>query len=146
MVKELIVERRIEEIREANSDGVHSLLQQPGVRDVAARVYTKLADRWGLSSKEAAKFIGITDRDYRSWRQGDVESLSVIEIEKISCLLGIYQHLATLYSGHMDRVDRWLCRPNHGDLYCGRSPYDLLVGASPNVFYLVRQQLAAETV
>ena len=116
------------------------------VRDTAARVYIQLAERWALSSKEAAEFIGIANHNYRAWLRGDVESLDVVEIEKISCLLGIYRHLTTLYSGHMDRVDRWLRRQNDGDLYAGNSPYDLLLGASPNVFLLVRQQLAAETV
>lgn len=146
MVGELIIERRIEELRESARDALSQILERPKARIAAARIYLKLVDRWELSSVQAASLIGISVSEHRHWLNGDVGSLDILELEKIYYLIGIYQHLATLFSGHFDRVDRWLLRQNHGDLYGGKSPYDLLVGASPNVFLLVRQQLAAETV
>ena len=144
-VDELIAERRIEKLRESTADSLRQELDRPKARRVSAKIYQALADRWSLSSAEAAELIGVPELEYRSWCKGNVSNLDLLELEKIHCLMGIYQSLGTLYSGHFDRVDRWLRRRNNGDFYRGKTPYDLLVGASPNVFYLVRQQLAAET-
>ncbi len=146
LVDELIAERRIEELRGNVSDLLVQFLGRPESRNIAARIYVKLVERWALSTTDAARLIDISTGEYQSWLKGDAENLDVVELEKIQCLVGIYRYLTTLYSGHMDRVERWLCRKNHGDLYRGSSPYELLVGATPNVFYLVRQQLAAQTV
>lgn len=146
MVDELIAECRIEALRESAADALRQTLDRLKARSVAARIYQKLADRWDLSLAEAAELIGVPEREYRRWCKGKACNLDILELGKIHCLMGIYQHLGTLYSGHFDRVDRWLRRRNDGDFYRGKAPYDLLVGASPNVFYLVRQQLAAATV
>ncbi len=146
LIDELIVERCIEELRETVRDLSVQILERPETKNTAARIYVKLVERWALSTVEAARLIDISTGEYQSWLKGDAGNLDIVELEKIQCLIGICRYLTTLFSGHMDRVDRWLCRQNHGDLYRGSSPYQLLVGAPPNVFYLVRQQLAAQTV
>lgn len=146
LVNELILERHLEEFRESINDDFRGLIKQPRVREVAARIYIKVVSRWELSSKDAAKFIGTSYHDYQAWLWGDAESLDIVELEKIWCLLGIYRHLGTLYSGHIDRADRWIHFQNFDGLFGGRSPYKVLEGSAPDVFHLVLRYVAALTV
>ncbi len=146
VVTKLIDDRKIEKLREIVREYLSRLIEQPSTRKVAVRLFIKLSDLWGLTGLESRSLINITESDQESWLSGDVANLDIEELEKIECLIGIYSSLFTLYSGHADRVDRWLCRRNDGDFFRGSTPYELLKGACPNVFYLVRQQLAAETV
>lgn len=146
LVDELIAERKLEELREIIKGKLSQFVDRPKVRNVAARLFAKLTDLWGLTALESRTLVGISKSEQESWLSGDVANLGIVEFEKIACLIGIYSNLFTLYSGHADRVDRWLRRRNDGDLFRGSTPYEFLAGESPNVFYLVRQQLAAETV
>lgn len=146
LADELIGDRQIEEFRFAIRTDVRSMIDEPRVRRVAARVYTRLAEAWGLSDSMTANLILIRECDVRAWQSGDPAGLDADELEKISCLLGIYRNLATLYSGHMDRVDHWLLRDNRGPLFEGKAPFDLLSGASANVYHSVRREVAGATV
>lgn len=144
-VDELIAERRIETLREGAADAMRQTLDRPKVRGIAAKIHQKLAGCWGPSAA-AAELIGAPEREYRRCCKGKARNLDILELERIQCLMGICQSLGTLYSGCFDRVDRWLRRRDNGDTCRGKTPYVLLVGASPNVLCLVRQLLAAESV
>ncbi len=146
LVDELITDRKIDELREIVKEHLSPHVNQPSVRRVAARLFIKLADLWGLTALEARSLIGISESDQESWLAGDVASLEIKELEKIECLIGIYSNLFTLYSGQADRVNRWMRRRNDGDIFQGNTPYEFLTGASPEIFQLVRQRVAAETV
>ena len=67
----------------------------------------------------------------------DVETL-----EKISCLLGIYSSLGTLYSGGEKHIRRWLKNRNDRD---GKTPLQLLARQPAISFYKLRRNVAAQT-
>ncbi len=146
LVDELIAERRVEEFRENIGDKLRLDAGNPEFRRVAGNAFAAMAGEWGLSAVEAAALLSASDREYQKWIAGDFAHVDTEHLEKISCLMGIYRYLATLYSGHFDRVGAWLKRKNAGVLYGGKTPYDLLVGAEANAFHLVRRDLAASTV
>ncbi len=146
LIDELINERRIEEFRENIQDALRLSAEDPKFRRVAGRAYVSLAGTWRFSHSQAARFLSISEDDYQAWLGEDFDRLGEVELEKISCLLGIYKYLGRLYSGQVDRIDKWLKRDNSGPLYSGRCPYELLVGADADIFHLVRRDVAAHTV
>ncbi len=145
LVDELIKERRIEEFRENIQDALRLGAEEVKFRRLAARAYIGLAGIWVLDQSDAATLLNLSDQDYQDWQEGEFTDLGVDHLEKISCLLGIYRYLFTLYSGHTDRVSAWLCRSNAGVLIAGNTPYEILAGARVEVFHLVRRKLAGAT-
>lgn len=146
LVDELILDRQIEEFRENIKGDLRHFIDKARVREVAARIYSKLSDNWGLSKPQSAALIGRSEDDLNCWRNDDARSLNVEDLEKISCLLGIYSWLFTLYSGHAERVHRWLLRENHGERYEGKAPFELLSGASANTFQSARRKVTGTHV
>jgi len=143
---ELIAERQIEEFRESIKDGIRLASNQPEFRRVATRVFVSLAGAWGLSPLEASRLVGISAGEYEEWCRDEWESVGPDHIERISCLLGIYMNLCTLYSGHIDRVHRWLRRANNSPLFGGGTPYAFLELADVSLFHRVRREIAGMTV
>lgn len=146
LVDELIVERRIEEFRGNIDEALRLRADDPNFRRVAGRAYLVMASEWGLTPTEAAELLSTTKNDVENWIAGDYSSVDTEHLEKISCLMGIYKYLSTLYSGHFDRVGKWLRQKNECELYAKATPYDLLAGANASVFHLVRRDVAAWTV
>lgn len=146
LADELIAERWQEEIRENIRDGFHLVVDKPGYRQVAARAFISLAGIWGLSRSEAAALLLISTAEYREWEAGSVDGLDADSLAKISCLLGNYKYLCTLYSGHIDRVGGWFRRELPIEPFSGKTPIDVLSGADVGSFLLIRRHLAGWTV
>lgn len=144
--EELIEERMLEQHREDIEGGFQLMADKPKFCRVAARSYISLAGVWGLRQTQAAHFLSIDEDEYRRWIDEDYDRLAPDHLEKISCLLGIYRYLMALYSGHQDRVERWLNQDNDGCVYGGKPPFQLLDGADVSVFYKVRRDLAGATI
>ncbi len=141
---ELIAERRIEAFREKIESGLQWMADSKRFRRVACHAYTGLCGVWEIPENDAATLLGITPTRYRKWVANDGEPMDVQVLEKISCLLGIYKDLGTLYSGHLDRTARWFKYPN--PQLDGQAPYDVLAGAEPPTFHTVRRFVAAMMV
>lgn len=146
LVDELISGRRIEEIRENIQDALNAMNSRPKFGRIAAHAYTSLADIWSLTPTNAARLLDISESDYAAWKCGQILCLGVDELEKISCLMGIYKYLMTLSSGNVNRVSIWIFRSNRGAIFNGKTPYELLAGTRAEVFHLVQRDLAAATV
>ena len=116
------------------------------VKRVAAHAFFNLAKHWALSEEEAANLLDISPEDYQVWQGNNVDSLTEESLEKIACLLGMYKHLATLYSGQRSRMGAWMRRANAGNLYNGETPLHILSQAGVDKFYSVLRQLASATV
>lgn len=145
LVDKLIADRRLEEFRENIKAGTELMADQTKFQRVAAHAYVGLAKIWHLPDDKAASLLDVSNETYTAFLKEDAARLGAVELEKISCLLGIYKYLATLYSGHFDRVGAWLLKPNNGHLFGRKTPYELLNGADCRVFHVVRREVAART-
>lgn len=119
LADELISDRRIEEFRENIQDALSVMNSQPKFGRVAAHAYISLANILNLTVTDAARLLDISESGYAAWKCGQTLGLGVDELEKISCLMGIYKYLMTLYSGNVDRVSIWFSRANRGAIFDG---------------------------
>lgn len=113
---------------------------------VAASKYVELASFLILEPAEAAKLLNIPIGDYEAWTKETPDTVGAEEMEKISCLLGIYEALKTLYSGKTGRMARWFRQGNPESPFDGDNPHQYLVGGSIQKFYRVRRYLDSWTV
>lgn len=146
LADELILEKRYEECRDNIRTALQAMADDERFRRVAVLAYIGLAGIWELDPTEAAKLLSVSDDVYGSWCNGDFNTLSSDELEKISCLLGIYKYLETLYSGKKSRIARWFRQPSIVHPFDGADPHGYLIGASIDKFYLARRYLASRTV
>lgn len=144
--EELIEERMLEQYREDIEAGFELLADKPKFGRVAGRAYVALCGAWRLSRLQAVNLMRLTDKEYERWLDEVHEGIGPVHLEKISCLLGIYRCLMTLYSGQQHRGERWLKIANEEQPYSGNSPLDFLSGSDTSNFHLVRKDLAAKTV
>ncbi len=144
--EELIEERMLEQYREDIDKGFELLADKPKFRRVAGRAYVALCGSWNLSRLQAVNLLGLTDKEYEKWLDEDHDGVGPEHLEKISCLLGTYRYLMTLYSGQRHRGERWLKSVSGAKPYAGNSPLDLLSGSDSSIFRLVRRDLAGKTV
>lgn len=144
LVDELIAERRLEAFQENIKSGLQFTADSEKFRRVACHAYVGLSEVFQLSDTEAAELLGFPTERFQEWVLHDEEPMDAETIEKISCLLGIYKYLSSLYSGQINRMARWLRVANSS--FEGRVPYEVLAGAGTSDFYFVRRTLAAMTV
>lgn len=115
---------------------------------VLARVQREITimqtELWGLNNSDAVGLLALPIGRFEQWASlsGDIDA---VEMEKISCLLGIYVGLGTLDSGKTNRANRWFTKANGYSLFAGKSPLEFLSHQSPERFHLVRRLVASQT-
>lgn len=88
---------------------------------VALKGYTRIARAWGLSSKETAALLDMTEDDLqRARNSAPNDSVTDAQLLRISAVLGIYVSLETFFSAPL--AQSWISRPNTGPLFEGRRP------------------------
>lgn len=118
---------------------LESRLGGPGLR-----AFFRIAEAWGLSSKEQATLLGTPESTYYSWKklalgQRDVP-LGRDTLERLSYILGIYKALELLLP---QSAAGWVKRPNQAPLFGGRSALDRMLSGQVADLYVVRQYLDA---
>jgi hypothetical protein len=105
------------------------------------RSFFRLAEAWSLGADEQRRLLGEPAKTtYYRWRQGEVGTVTIDLMERLSHLFAIYGALHGLYLEH-ERADTWVGRPNDAPLFGGKRPLDrLLVGRSSDL-YEVRRYL-----
>jgi hypothetical protein len=108
------------------------------------KMFFLIADAWQLSAEEARTLLGRPARaTFYRWKRGQLGALSVDTMERLSHLIGIYQHLHTLFTDGRF-ADAWVRRSNSAPLFGGRSALDRMLAGGVSDLYVVRQYLAAE--
>lgn len=109
----------------------------------ALRTWFRIAERWGLSEREAATLLGAGASSYRRWKRNPEVALDIGQMERLSLLLGIYKDLEVLLP-RPDAADAWIKRPNDNPLFGGQRPLDRMLGGLTQDLAVVRRHLDAE--
>lgn len=145
-IDEYIEQQLAEQRRESLKNHAHPHKLGARVQQVAAHAYIRMTGLWQFSTRDAEEFLGVSSNTFAAWKVDDTRSLNAEALEKISCLLGMYKHLGTLYSGQIPRVDRWWHCKNAGEPFHGTAPLKYLARSNAHRFYKVLRLLAAATV
>ena len=107
----------------------------------ALRAFFRIADAWHLSTDQQRTLLGAPARTtFFRWRQGEIATVSVDLMERLSHLLAVYGALHSIYLEH-DRADAWIRRPNAEPLFAGRPPIERMLGGRSADLYEVRRYL-----
>lgn len=109
----------------------------------ALRTWFRIADRWGLTEREAATLLGAGASTYRRWKRNPEVALDIGQMERLSLLLGIYKDLEVLLP-RADAAAAWVKRANRNPLFGGRRPLDRMLGGLTQDIAVVRRHLDAE--
>jgi hypothetical protein len=109
----------------------------------ALRTFFRIAEAWGLSTKEQQTLLGSPPRStFFNWKAG-AGSVPRDTLERISYVLGIYKNLQILLP-EPSVADAWVRKPNQAPLFHGRSALDLMLSGNVADVYVVRQYLDAQ--
>lgn len=79
---------------------------------VALKVFFNIMDDWGVKNQEQMILLGKpSSTTFYKWKKGQVASLSVDTMERISYIMGIYKALGILLPTR-DQADKWVKKPN----------------------------------
>lgn len=110
----------------------------------ALRAFFRLAEVGALTEREQVKLLGLSSSsDLQRWRSGQDCEVDYDTLERISCLLGIFQAISTLLP-EPDRVDAWMRAPNQAPTFDGRSALEKMTSGSLGDLHAVRRYLDAE--
>ena len=110
----------------------------------ALRTLFRIADAWGLGTRELMKLLGNPPRStFYKWKQGDIAALPQDVLERISYVFGIYSALQVLLP-RPEAADAWIKKPNAAPLFGGRSALDRMLSGQVADLYVVRQYLDAQ--
>lgn len=131
------------EARTATSPPRPSLAAVQSRAGAALRAFFRLAKAWGLTAEEQRALLGQPAKTtFYRWRQGEIGTVTLDLMERLSHLLAIYGALHGLYLEH-ERADAWVRRPNDAPLFGGRTPLERLLGGRVADLYDVRRYLEA---
>lgn len=93
---------------------------------LALAAFANIAARWQLALPDQAALLELADmHQLETWRaQPQTASLSYIQLERISYLLGIACNLAILMPAA--EADAWVRQPEHVALFNHRPPLELM--------------------
>lgn len=114
-------------------------LSGPGLR-----AFFAIAGRWALSEEEQMRLLGLHDPSILDdWRSGNSVVLTGETLERISCVLGIFECLAVLVPAET-RAAAWIRSPNTARPFGGSSALDRMKRGGLDDLLLVRRYLAAQ--
>ncbi len=99
----------------------------------ALRAVRRIVAVWELGEADIEKILGI------QYITEDRIDVGVVELERISLVIGIYAGLHTIYGDDVV-ADGWLRRPNSNTVFGGRCPLEVMRSGLGGM-YLVRRYL-----
>ncbi|MGA2080502.1 MAG: antitoxin Xre-like helix-turn-helix domain-containing protein [Holophaga sp.] len=112
-------------------------LSGPGVR-----AFFRIAERWGLAEADQQALLGgISRSTLHRWQRNQDALLTVDQLERVSCLLGIYRNLRILLPA---TADGWVSRPNTAPLFGGRTALEVMAEGGISALRQVRTYLDAQ--
>jgi hypothetical protein len=125
-----LVERTKPEVRKRMSGG-------------AMRTFLNIAEKWKLSGKEQMAMLGSpAPSTFYKYKAGDVGTLSIDVLTRISLILGIYKDLHILFPDAA-LADRWVKLPNANPIFGGTTPAEFMSQGDMDPLYRVRRLLDA---
>jgi uncharacterized protein (DUF2384 family) len=108
----------------------------------AIRAFDKISDAWQMDvAEQRAALGGVSRQTIYNWRGHPARArLSDDQLDRISCLLGIYKALHILFT-RPEQADSWIRRPNSAVPFGGRPAADLLFGGRMLDLIRVRRYL-----
>jgi uncharacterized protein (DUF2384 family) len=108
----------------------------------AIRAFDKISDAWQMDvAEQRAALGGVSRQTIYNWRGHPARArLSDDQLDRISCLLGIYKALHILFT-RPGQADSWIRRPNSAVPFGGRPAADLLFGGRMLDLIRVRRYL-----
>ncbi len=105
------------------------------------RTFFNVADAWNLNADESRALLGWPGKStFYKYRSGDVGTLSVDALTRISLMLGIYKALHVLYPDAAF-ADAWVKLPNANALFGGRPALQRMIDGGIDGLYQVRRLL-----
>ncbi|MGN6570169.1 MAG: MbcA/ParS/Xre antitoxin family protein [Pseudolabrys sp.] len=109
----------------------------------AMRTFLNIADKWQLSGREQLAILGAPAvSTFYKYKAGDVGTLSLDLLTRISLVLGIYKDLQILYPD-ASLADRWIKLPNANPMFGGRTPVEFIAQGEMDHLYSLRRMLDA---
>lgn len=85
------------------------------------RAFFRLAAIWKLTDEEQSGLLGNPPpATFENWKANGADELPPETLNRISCLIGIFQALETLCHGELSNA--WLKLPNRNEIYGGETP------------------------
>jgi hypothetical protein len=105
----------------------------PERQAVALKAFTRIADAWGLSIREAA---ALADMSESTWKRAKKPSfageLSRDQMLRLSALVGIFKSLELYFNESISR--KWVRLENNGPEFDGARPVDrMIAGGLPKI-------------
>jgi antitoxin Xre/MbcA/ParS-like protein len=109
----------------------------------AMRTFFNIAGKWQLSGKEQIAMLGAPAAStLYKYKSGDVGTLSLDLLTRISLVLGIYKDLHILFPD-ASLADRWIKLPNANPMFGGRTPAEFIAQGEMDCLYRLRRLLDA---
>lgn len=109
---------------------------------VGLKAYSRVADAWGLTLKEAAALADMSESTWKRARQpGFPGQLTHDQRLRLSAIIGIYKALEIYFSEPIART--WFTRPNKGVLFNGHRPIDSAIEGGLPQLLTIRTYLDA---
>jgi len=109
----------------------------------AIRTFLTIAEKWKLSAKEQMAMLGSpASSTFYKYKAGDVGTLSIDVLTRISLILGIYKDLHILFPDAA-LADRWVKLPNANPMFGGATPAEFMSQGDMDPLYRVRRLLDA---
>lgn len=117
-------------------------ISSPEFQAQALRWYSRLADLWSLSLREAADLADMSKDSWKRIRQGSFAGrLTRDQMLRLSALIGIFKSLEINFPGPLAR--EWVSRPNDGVMFGGKRPIDTMIEKGLPLILRVRNHLDA---
>ena len=92
----------------------------------ALKAYVQLADKWELSSGEAATLLGVSSSTWDRIRAGRWDGvLTQDQFTRVSAMVGVFKGLHRLFADSM--ADRWPRLSNRGPIFDRLSPIEAMM-------------------
>ncbi len=115
-----------------------------GFSGPALRTFFRIANLWNLSVEQQMTLLGLTARStFFKWKKDPNTVLPKDTLERVSCILGIYEALQILLPDEQ-AADEWVRRPNAPPPFAGRSALDRMLSGQVADLFVVRQYLDAQ--
>lgn len=110
----------------------------------ALNAFFNICDKWRLTSDPTRTLLGRPPRStFYRWRRDRTGVLTDDALERISCVLGIYNALHILFV-EPAQADGWIKRANLATLFVGGSALDRMLGGQVADLSAVRQYLDSQ--
>ncbi len=112
------------------------------VQAVALKAYSRIADSWSLTGREAAALADMSESTWkRAKKPGYAGELTRDQMLRLSVVVGIYKALGLYFDSPL--ADQWVKLPNKGPVFDGARPADAMVAGGLPKILRVRAYLDA---